>query len=182
MPACLHLVLITRLDPPFSLGTWRVRNQIAEISAADLSFTDKEAADFLLRTMSLDLTDEQIREFMAYAEGWVGGLQLIGLAMGESERPRELKDTLKAACRVTADYLISEIVDVQQERVKDFLHTTVLLNRFNAEVCRAITGIEETQEILDYLLRINLFLIPLDAEHTWYRYHHLFSESVRPRS
>ena len=181
MPACLHLVLITRLDPPFSLGTWRVRNQIAEISAADLSFTDKEAADFLLRTMSLDLTDEQIREFMAYAEGWVGGLQLIGLAMGGPERPRELKDTLKAACRVTADYLISEIVDVQQERVKDFLHTTVLLNRFNAEVCRAITGIEETQEILDYLLRINLFLIPLDAEHTWYRYHHLFSESVRPR-
>ena len=181
MPPHAHLVLITRVEPPFSLAAMRLRDQLVEISGSDLSFTEEEGAAFLARTMSLKLTEDQVREYMTYSEGWVGGLQLIGLGLRETGASWEHKAIPRAAYSATADYLISEIIGQQQEPIVSFLHTTVFLNRFNGEACRAITGLNESREVLDYLLRINLFLVPLDADRTWYRYHHLFSESVRRR-
>ena len=181
MPTHAHLVLITRVEPPFSLAAMRLRDQLVEISGSDLSFTEEEGATFLARTMSLKLTEDQVREYMTYSEGWVGGLQLIGLGLRETGVSWEHKAIPRAAYSATADYLISEIIGQQQEPIVSFLHTTVFLNRFNGEACRVITGLDESREVLDYLLRINLFLVPLDADRTWYRYHHLFSESVRRR-
>lgn len=181
MPPHLHLVILSRTEPSFPLGPMRVRNQLTEVTGSELSFTEDEGADFLCKTMALTLDREQMAEFFAYAEGWVGGLQLVGLALREIEKQGQLKEVLKTASRITADYLIGEIIDVQEEKVRSFLYASALLDRFNADVCRAITGIEETREILNHLLRANLFLVPLDTDRTWYRYHHLFSESIRPR-
>lgn len=182
LPSNLHLVLISRLEPPFSLSALKVRDQVMQISATDLMFTEKEGEEFLSGTMALNLTAEQMKEFTNRAEGWIGGLQLLGLSFREAERPTDLLKVLDSASKATAQYLIEEVISVQPERVRLLLRDTIFLNRFNADLCRSITGIEETEEILDYLHSINLFLIPLDAEHRWYRYHHLFSEAVRARA
>jgi LuxR family maltose regulon positive regulatory protein len=181
MPPTLHIVLMTRHQPPFSLARLRVSDQMVEISGLELRFTEKEGERFFSEIMPVGLTAEQMQELTSYAEGWIGGMQLIGLSLRERHGLEGLGDILHRARRLTAEYLIDEIVHVQPERVRDFIRATVLLNRFNADLCTSITGIEETQEILDYLQRINLFLIPLDAGHEWYRYHHLFSEAMAAR-
>ena len=177
----MHLVLICRHECPFSLSKLKVRDQMVEISASDLRLTEEEGERFFSEIIPLELPIDQIRELTRHAEGWVGGLQLIGLRLQGSEHPNGLVGLLNSAHRAVADYLIDEVINVQPEKVKVFLNETVSLNRFNAELCREITGIEETREILDYLYRINLFLIPLDTQGTWYRYHQLFSEAIGAR-
>jgi len=181
MPSNLHVVVITRHQPPFSLARLRVSDQMVEISGPELRFTEKEGERFFSEIMPVDLTSEQMQELTSYAEGWIGGMQLIGLSLMERKGVEGLEDILNRAHRLTAEYLIDEIVRVQPERVRDFIRATVLLSRFNADICTSITGLEEAQGILAYLHRINLFLIPLDAGYDWYRYHHLFSEAMAAR-
>jgi LuxR family transcriptional regulator, maltose regulon positive regulatory protein len=181
LPTLLHLVIISRYEPPLPLSALRVRDLVAQVSSVDLRFTEKEVEEFLSRTMALNLTPEQTKELATRAEGWVGGLQLLGLAIRQEGESLDFGRVVGAATRATAQYLVEETIDVQPERVKTFLRTTVFLNRFTADLCKTISGIEEAEEILKYLHAINLFLIPLDAEHEWYRYHHLFSEAVRVR-
>jgi LuxR family transcriptional regulator, maltose regulon positive regulatory protein len=181
LPPPLHVVLISRYEPPLPLSVLRVRDQVVQISSVDLRFTEKEVEEFLSGTMALTLTPEQIRELASRAEGWVGGLQLLGLSIRQEHDQMDFGRVVGAATRATAQYLVEETIDVQPERVKAFLRTTVFLNRFTADLCRSISGIEEAEEILEYLHSINLFLVPLDAGHEWYRYHQLFSEAVRAR-
>lgn len=181
MPSALHVVLITRHQPPFSLARLRVSDQMIEISGPELKFTEEEGERFFSEIMPVDLTAKQMQELTSYAEGWIGGMQLIGLSLRQRQGVEGLGDILNRAHRLAAEYLIDEIVHVQSERVRDFIRATVLLNRFNADICASITGLEGAQEILDHLQRINLFLIPLDAGHEWYRYHHLFSEAISAR-
>lgn len=181
MPSNLHIVVITRHQPPFPLARLRVSGQMVEISGPELRFTEKEGARFFSEIMPVDLTSEQMQELTNYAEGWIGGMQLIALSLRERKGVEGMEGMLKRAYRLTAEYLIDEIVHVQPKRVRDFIRATVLLRRFNADICTHITELKEAQEILSYLHRINMFLIPLDAEHEWYRYHHLFSEAMATR-
>jgi LuxR family maltose regulon positive regulatory protein len=181
LPPKMHLILICRHECPFSLSKLKVRNQMVEISDADLRFTEKEGEQFFAEIIPVEIPIDQIRELTRHTEGWVGGLQLIGLTLQGRKDPTDLSDVLNSARRAAAEYLIDEVVNVQPEKVRTFLYETVFLNRFNAELCNEITGMEEAREILDYLHRINLFVVPLDNEDTWYRYHNLFSEAIRVR-
>jgi LuxR family maltose regulon positive regulatory protein len=179
LPPKMHIVLISRRELPFSLSKLKVRDQMTEISAEELMLTEKERMRFLSEIVPLALPLEQLRTLSAYSDGWLGGLQLIGLSLQGKENARGFAEALNAIRHTTSDYLINEVINIQPEKVKAFLSASVLLNRFNADLCREITGIEEASVILDYLHRINLFLVPLDTERTWYSYHQMFSEALK---
>ncbi len=179
IPPRLHIVLISRYAIPISLGHFRVRGQIVEIPASDMRFTEEETARFFEEIIPVSLSVEEVHDLARYTEGWVGGLQLLGLSLKEKHTPHNLKDILNRARHETADYLVDEVLQAQPVKIRSFLETTALLDRFNADLCREITGSSDVPEMLDHLYRNNLFLVPLDGEHTWYRYHHLLSEIIR---
>ncbi len=179
MPPRMHMVVISRSAVPIPLSRFRVRGQVVEISADDMMFTEKETERFFAEIMPVNLTPEEIHDLARYTEGWVGGLQLFGLSLKDRRSPEDLGDHLGRISKETTGYLIEEVVDTQPERIRTFLRATALLDRFNVDLCREITGFPDAADILEYVYRNNLFLIPLDGERTWYRYHHLLSEAIR---
>jgi len=184
-PDALHLVIITREDPPFSLPRMRVQGQITEIRERDLRFTLSEAQAFLVRTMGLDLSAGDIDKLEERTEGWAAGMQLAALAMDELSDDKERQDFIEAftgSNRMIVDYLISEVLQRQGETTRQFLLRTSILERFCAELCDHVVfgkdGQGNSQSVLDILARGNMFLVPLDNQRHWYRYHHLFSEML----
>lgn len=181
LPNNLHLVFISRADPPLPLGRWRVRGQLTEIRADDLRFTEEEAAQFLNRTMGLSLSAEDVRMLEARTEGWVAGLQLAALSLQKSANPSESIAAFAGSNRFVADYLTDEALARQPESLREFLLKTSILERFNASLCNAVLNMNNAEATLLELERANLFIIPLDSESNWYRYHHLFAELLRRR-
>lgn len=181
LPNNLYLVLISRADPPLPLGRWRVRGQLTEIRADDLRFTEDAAAQFLNQTMGLSLNAEDIRTLEERTEGWVAGLQLAALSLQKSANPREVIAAFAGSHRFIADYLTDEVLARQPEALREFLLKTSILERFNAPLCDAVLGMNHAEATLAELERANLFLIPLDSEANWRRYHHLFADLLRRR-
>lgn len=183
----LHLVLITREDPPLTLARWRVRDQMTEIRAGDLRFTEDEATAFLNQTMHLELTAENIAALEERTEGWIAGLQLAAVALRSPAAGRTERDAagfiaaFSGSHRYVIDYLVQEVLRQQDEQVRTFLQQTCILERFNPSLCNAVTGRDDSRAILNRLERENLFLIALDPGHHWYRYHHLLADSLRAR-
>ncbi|MCA9969341.1 MAG: hypothetical protein KC425_03950 [Anaerolineales bacterium] len=181
MPPQLHLVITTREDPNLPLSRLRARGQLTELRAADLRFTHAEAAAFLKQVMGLELAQADIAALEARTEGWVAGLQLAALSMrGQQDVPGFIQ-SFTGSHRFVLDYLVEEVLQQQPERVQQFLLRTAVLNELTGSLCDAVTGDENGQAILESLERANLFLIPLDSERRWYRYHHLFAELLRQR-
>ncbi|PKO15701.1 MAG: helix-turn-helix transcriptional regulator [Chloroflexi bacterium HGW-Chloroflexi-10] len=179
LPPQMHLVIATREDPPLPLARLRVRGQLTELRAADLRFTPAEAADFLNRMMGLKLRDADIAALEARTEGWVAGLQLAALSMlGRSDTAGFIQ-AFSGSHRFVLDYLVEEVLQHQSEKIRSFLLQTAILNRLCAALCNAITEREDSKEILEVLERSNLFLIPLDDQRQWYRYHHLFADVLQ---
>lgn len=174
-PPTLHLVITTREDPPFSLARMRARRQVTEIRAHDLRFTLEEARQFFQQSMSLGLDPETINAIESQTEGWAVGLQLAALAMQDLPHPQEFLVGFSGTHRYIIDYLLEEVLKRLPTEISEFLSKTALLKRFNAELCQAVTGNSASTEILAQLERSNLFLIPLDDQRGWYRYHHLFA-------
>jgi LuxR family maltose regulon positive regulatory protein len=181
LPPKMHVVITSRYAIPFSLSNLRIRNQLSEISSQEIRFTEEETAKFFKRVIPVCLSGDQIGQLVRYTEGWVGGLQLFGLSFRGKESTDGLSDILNRVCHEATDYLVDEIINVQPPKVRTFLQTTALLDRFNADLCREVTGLAETAPLLDHSYRNDLFLISLDTEGIWYRYHHLFSDAVRKR-
>lgn len=181
LPATIHFVFISRVDPPLPLGRWRVRRQLTEIRAEDLRFTGDEAAQFLNETMRLSLSGEDIRTLEARTEGWVAGLQLAALSLQKSANPGEVISAFAGSHRYVADYLTDEVLSNQSEAVRVFLMKTSILDRFNAALCDHLLGLENSQAALMDLEHANLFIIPLDSDSNWFRYHHLFADLLRRR-
>ena len=181
MPPQMHVIFISRKELPFPISHFKVRNQMIEISALDLKFTEKETTAFFTEVMPINLSEDQIHQMGKQTDGWVGGLQLLGLSLQGEEDIHNLKDIMGKTRDEAADYLMNEVIDTQHEDVKTFLYATSLLDRFNIQVCQAVTGLENVSEILDHLYRNNLFLIALDNERIWYRYNHLFADVIRSR-
>ena len=193
IPACLHLVIATRSDPPVSLALLRGRDQLAEIRMSDLRFSMEEAADFLKQVMALPLSNEDVSALEARTEGWIAGLQMAALAIrtvisqpaGETitlDSEQAVSQFIKAfsgSHRYILDYLGEEVLNRHPEEIRSFLLQTSVLERFSGPLCTAVTGIEGSQDILEGLEKENLFLVPLDSERRWYRYHHLFAELLR---
>jgi LuxR family maltose regulon positive regulatory protein len=181
MPPNSHVVLTTRYSLPFSLSRFRVRNQLVEISASDIHFTFPETMAFLAETLPSRLNPEEMASVARFTEGWIGSLQLFVQILNSNSKKESLGESLIQLSREIGDFLSRDVVDTQPPKVKEFLEATAPLERFNAEICSGITGIEGTDNLLDFVYRNNLFLVPLDAEETWYRYHYLFSEAMRQR-
>lgn len=180
-PSNFHLVIITREDPHLPLPRLRVQGKVTEIRMEDLCFAREETADFLTRVMGLKLSDEAIDKITFRTEGWIAGLQLAGLSLNGSEE-QEIGEFIRAfndTHRYIIDYLVEEVINRQTEEVRDFLFKTSFLDRMNGELCDAVAGKNDSKLLLRELEKKNLFLIPLDSKREWYRYHHLFADSLR---
>jgi LuxR family maltose regulon positive regulatory protein len=182
LPAILHLVIATRVDPPWPLARYRAHHQLVEIRARDLRFNPEEAAEFLNQTMALNLSAEDVAALEARTEGWVAGLQLAAIAMQSPQQGRDrtaFVQSFTGSHLYVAEYLVEEILHQQPENVQTFLLHTSILERLNAELCDAVTGRQDGQTILPTLHRANLFMIPLDDKGRWFRYHHLFADLLQ---
>lgn len=178
----MHLVILSRHSLPFSVSRLKVRNQMIEISSEEMRFTYKETERFFSEILPVKLSAGQIQELMGHMEGWVGGLQLFGLALRGRKTVDALSAVMSRAYDEAADYLVDEVVETQPEKTRRFLQATALLDRFNSDLCRVVTGSADVPEMIDHAYRNNLFLVPLDSEGKWYRYHHLFTRAVRKKA
>jgi LuxR family maltose regulon positive regulatory protein len=178
-PPQMHLVIATREDPPLPLSRLRAQGLITEIRERDLRFTKEEAAAFLKHTMGLSLTADEVSALDARTEGWIAGLQLAAISMQGRQDTRGFVQSLTGSHRHILDYLTEEVLQRQSEEVRAFLLQTSILNRLSGPLCNAVTGQARSQDILEHLERANLFLVPLDDERRWYRYHRLFCDLLR---
>ncbi|MBT8439569.1 MAG: NACHT domain-containing protein, partial [Gammaproteobacteria bacterium] len=181
IPPHLHLVIATRQDPSLSLGRLRARDQVTELRASDLRFSPAEATEFLNQVMGLNLSPADITTLESRTEGWIAGLQLAAISMRGWDDATRFIQSFTGSNRLVLDYLIEEVLIQQSRNVQNFLMQTAILDSFTSSLCNAVTGHEDCQAILEMLDRANLFIIPLDNERHWYRYHHLFAEILRQR-
>ena len=181
LPDNLYIIISTRIDPPWPLGRYRVRNRLIEIRAQDLRFDNEEATGFLNRTMGLDLSVDDVAALEERTEGWIAGLQLAALSMHDRKDISAFVKAFTGSHVYVAEYLVEEVLQRQPEDIQTFLLQTSLLKQMNAELCEAVTGFQSSQTILQSLYRENIFLIPLDNEGKWFRYHHLFADLLNAR-
>jgi LuxR family maltose regulon positive regulatory protein len=179
LPQPLHLVLITREDPSLPLARLRANNQPTEIRAGDLRFTGREADRFLNEVMGLSLSQADVAALEDRTEGWIVGLQLAGLSVRDRADPSGFIATLSGSHRFILSYLTEQVLDGQPEEIQRFLLQTSILDKLSGELCNAVTGRTDSRSLLERLFSANLFLIPLDDEQQWYRYHHLFADLLR---
>jgi len=179
-PPQLHLVLLTRQEPRLPLARLRARGQATEIGEQDLRFTSDEAAAFLRQTMGLEISDNTIAALALRTEGWITGLQLAALSWQErKEDTGAFVFAFRGDNRYVMDYLVSEVLQQQPVETRAFLCATAILDRLTAPLCDAVTGSAGSQAVLEQLERANLFVVPLDQRHEWYRYHRLFVDVLR---
>lgn len=176
MPPQLHLVITTREDPQLPLARLRVRDQMTELRAADLRFSPAEAAAFLKEVMDLDLSAADVAALENRTEGWIAGLQLAALSMRGRDDIGQFVRAFTGDNRYVVDYLVDEVLQRQPERVRNFLLQTAILDRLHGPLCDAVTGQARGQAQLEALERGNFFVVPLDDQRQWYRYHHLFAD------
>jgi len=183
LPPQMHLVIASREDPHLPIARLRARGQLTELRAADLCFTSAEAAEFLNRVMGLNLSAEDISALETRTEGWIAGLQLAALSMQGLSDATNFIRSFTGSHRFVLDYLIEEVLGRQPENIQAFLLRTSILDRMCGPLCDAVLNSPPAfgQETLEYLDRSNLFIVPLDQERRWYRYHHLFGELLCQR-
>ncbi len=195
LPPQMHLVIASRADPPLPLARFRGQGQLNELRSIDLRFTSEEAAAFMQEDLGTRLTPEDQTSLANKTEGWVAGLQMAVLALRSAsiDQPQELSDFIRhftGSNRFILDYLVEEVLDRQPEAIQDFLLQTSILERMSAHLCDEVVEtskrsnlptIKRSKEILEYLDRANLFIVPLDDQREWFRYHRLFADLLRRR-
>ncbi len=181
MPDNMHLVMITRSDPPLPLARLRVRSEITEVRAADLRFSEAETKSFFNDLMDLNLSEDEVAALENRTEGWIASLQLAGLSMQGIKDKKKFISAFSGSHRFIIDYLVDEVLSRQTKEVQEFLLKTSILKRLSAPLCNELLTITNSQEILDELEKNNLFLVSLDNEREWYRYHHLFGDFLNQR-
>jgi LuxR family transcriptional regulator, maltose regulon positive regulatory protein len=183
LPPQMCLVITTREDPNLPLARLRARDQLTELRAADLRFTNSEAAEFLNQGMGLSLSAKDIAALEARTEGWIAGLQLAAISMQGNQDIAGFIQSFTGAHQFVLDYLLEEVLQRQPEDIQRFLLQTSILNQLCGPLCDAIVGdtAASSQKTLEYLHRSNLFITAVDHERRWYRYHQLFSDLLRQR-
>lgn len=195
-PKTLHLVIATRSDPPLPAARLRARGQMVELRVTDLRFTEPEASQFFSKVMGMNLDAGSVAALEERTEGWAVGLQMAALSLRDQEDISGFIASFSGTNRYILDYLLEEVLASQPPDIQQFLLHTSILERMNAALCEALCeksewGVEsgdgaaystfDTQALLDYLDRRNLFVVPLDEYRRWYRYHHLFADLLRAR-
>ena len=178
LPEHVHVVLITRADPTLRLGRLRAAGQLSEIRAEDLAFDVAEAVS-LLASDGVTLSTESIWELMRRTEGWPAGLYLAALSLAGRTNPNDFVHHFTGTNRFIGDYLTEEVLSRQSEEVRKFILDMSIVRRFSAPLCEYMTGQRQSARILRDLQYTNLFLIPLDAQDHWFRFHHLFGAVAR---
>jgi len=181
LPSQMHLVISTRADPPLPLTTLRAHGQLSELRAGDLRFTLEETAEFLSQLMGLNLSAEEIAILASHTEGWITGLQMAAVSMQGREDTSSFIESFTGSNRYILDYLVEEVLQQQSQGIQQFLLKTSILRRLNGPLCEAVTGQSGSQNTLEQLERENLFIVALDSERRWYRYHRLFADLLRRR-
>ncbi len=187
MPNTLHLVLVSRTDPHLPIVQYRAQNKVTEIRAIELRFSEQETSAFLRNSLGDTLDDEIVADIYGRSEGWVTGLHLATLTLRQAERIGNLQQVIHKDDRFVTEYLMAEVLADQTAVFQEWLLKTAVLDRFCPDLCNAICHSAENntptdlngQTFIQQLRTQNLFLIPLDAEQSWYRYHHLFGQFLR---
>jgi LuxR family transcriptional regulator, maltose regulon positive regulatory protein len=181
LPPQIHLVIATREDPQLPLARLRAGGHLTELRAADLRFTASEASAFLNQAMDLSLTAADVAALETRTEGWVAGLQLAAISLQGHPNPARFITEFTGSHRFVMDYLAEEVLQRQPEHIQAFLLRTSILDRLCGPLCDAVllAPSGSGQATLEYLERVNLFIVPLDNERRWYRYHHLFADLLR---
>jgi LuxR family transcriptional regulator, maltose regulon positive regulatory protein len=180
LPSNMHIIIVSRTEPPLPLNRFRLRNQMVEITGADLRFSPDEIQHFLRDVMNLNMQKDDAAALEQRTEGWIAGIQLVGLSIQRFSQ-QQAQDFIKGflgSQRYIFDYLAEEVLSKQSEETRQFLLKTAILDRFDAAICNALTGRKDSQKELEALEAANLFLITLN---TGYRYHHLFADFLRAR-
>jgi LuxR family maltose regulon positive regulatory protein len=180
-PRQLHLVLSTRADPPLPIVRLRARSQLTEVRVDDLAFTVDEAITFLNERMGLGLSLAEVKTLESRTEGWAVGLQLAAMSMQGHVDRRGFIAAFAGSHHLILEYLTEEVLHRQPESIQHFLLQTSILDRLCGPLCDTVTGQSDSGTTLSHLQRKNLFAVPLDDEHHWYRYHHLFADLLRRR-
>ncbi|MAS33626.1 MAG: LuxR family transcriptional regulator [Anaerolineaceae bacterium] len=182
-PPQMHLIITTREDPHLPLARLRARGQLTELRAADLRFTSDEAAEFLNEAMGLTLSTEDVDALGQRTEGWIAGLQLAAISMQGQQDNRRFIESFTGSHHFVLDYLMEEVLSHQPPHIHDFLLKTSILERLCGPLCAAILQQDDEDALatLEHIRQANLFLIPLDNERRWYRYHFLFADLLRQR-
>jgi LuxR family maltose regulon positive regulatory protein len=181
MPVCLHMFLASRVNPPLALARLRAKGQVIELRDTDLRLDSTEAASFLKEVMHLTISEYDVHLLETRTEGWIAGLQLAALSMRRYDDVSAFLRAFRGSHRLILDYVQEEILEPLPERQQRFLLYTSVLERMNAEVCQQLSGELASQQMLEEIERANLFLVPLDEERRWYRWHALFREVLLAR-
>ncbi|HSB89835.1 MAG TPA: AAA family ATPase, partial [Anaerolineales bacterium] len=183
LPPQMHLVIATRDDPDLPLARLRARDQLTELRVKDLRFTDTEAAEYLTQAMGLRLSTDDVLALETRTEGWIVGLQLAALSMQGLPDPGGMIPAFTGSHHYVLDYLLEEVLHKQPVNLQTFLLQTSILDRMCGPLCEAVLLHPRiaAQQTLEHLERANLFVVPLDQERRWYRYHHLFRDLLRQR-
>jgi LuxR family transcriptional regulator, maltose regulon positive regulatory protein len=196
LPPHMHLIIAGRSEPPLPIASLRGKRELIELQPRDMRFTSEEAGILLNQIMRLELSSNQVAVLEEITEGWAAGLQLAAMALEASRKDparddltseeefNQFQSVFSGSHRYIFDYLAQEVVDRQPEHVRSFLLQTAILERLSSSLCDAITspgrsGAPGNQAILEHLESSNLFIVPLDSQRQWYRYHHLFSSFLR---
>src|SRR6266511_142981 len=182
-PPQMHLVITTREDPNLPIAQLRARGQLTELRIADLRFTASEAGEFINQVMGLKLSVEDIAALESRTEGWIAGLQLAAISMQGLQDVSSFIESFTGTHRFVLDYLLEEVFVHQSERIQKFFLCTSILDRMCGSLCDAVLldSPGSGQATLEYLERANMFIVPLDNERRWYRYHHLFADLLQQR-
>jgi len=176
LPPLVHLTVTTRSDPPWPLSRWRARGKMLDVRLEELKFTREETNLLLTQSRGMQLNNAQLQTLYDKTEGWVTGLQLAAFSLSSGSDADEFINSFAGSHRHVFHFLSEEVFNRQSEEVREFLQKTSILERFNADLGNALTGREDSEEILTALDRNNLFVLPLDERGVWYRYHHLFAD------
>ncbi len=182
LPANLHLILATRTDPLLPLSRLRARGQLLEIRSSDIRFTPLEATTFLLQHMGLPLSEEDVTTLHSRTEGWIAGLHLAALSLRKQQDISRWVSDFAGSHRYLLDYVQQDVLARLPVALQHFLLQTSLVSRMNAALCQAITAepsLQASQQMLEEAEQANLFVVPLDEQRQWYRYHDLFREALR---
>ena len=187
IPATMHIVIASRADPPLQLGRLRAHEQMLELRTQDLRFTPEEVAEFLNEVMRLGLSVEDVEALDARTEGWVVGLKMAAISLRENENASDFIRSFSGSHRYVLDYLVEEVLKRQPTHIQTFLLETSILEKLNGPLCDTLMSEEwklsgeRCQDVLEYLERSNLFVIPLDDHKQLYRYHQLFADLLCSR-
>jgi LuxR family maltose regulon positive regulatory protein len=179
------MVISSRADPPWPYARLRGRGEINEIRVNELRFTPEESSDFLNEVMGLELSPSEISALEDRTEGWIAGLQMAALSIQGRKRTQGdhavtvFVKAFAGSNRFVLDYLLEEVLNQQSSEIQAFLLQTSILERLTASLCDDVTQRDDSQELLAQLEQANLFLIPLDDERRWYRYHNLFADLLK---